>query len=132
MQTVIEPKTAHAHAHAHAHAIGNGKASTAPDLTLDALSADLEEYVQLFNGPQATIAVAVQDLVRDATRRSLVACLVVSALLLQVTREAINSCECSGGCPSCVHSPKCGNGNEPLDKVAAITLLDALLSQSPC
>jgi predicted MPP superfamily phosphohydrolase len=50
--------------------------------TLDALSADLEEYVQLFNGPEATIAVAVQDLVRDATRRSAAACVVVLALLL--------------------------------------------------
>jgi hypothetical protein len=50
--------------------------------TLDALSADLEEYVQLFNGPEATIAVAVQDLVRDATRRSVVASLVVLTLLL--------------------------------------------------
>jgi hypothetical protein len=50
--------------------------------TLDALSADLEEYVQLFNGPEATVAVAVQDLVRDATQRALVATLVVLALLL--------------------------------------------------
>ena len=55
----------------------------------------------------------------------------LAARWLQVTRDAIKSCECSGGCPSCVHSPKCGNGNEPLDKAAAITLLDALLSQSP-
>ncbi|MDQ3156926.1 MAG: DEAD/DEAH box helicase [Actinomycetota bacterium] len=55
----------------------------------------------------------------------------VAARWLQVTRDAIDACECSGGCPSCVHSPKCGNGNEPLDKAAAIVLLDALLSQKP-
>lgn len=55
----------------------------------------------------------------------------VAARWLQVTRDAIDACECLGGCPSCVHSPKCGNGNEPLDKAAAIVLLDALLSQSP-
>ena len=55
----------------------------------------------------------------------------VAARWLQVTRDAIDACECSGGCPSCVHSPKCGNGNEPLDKAAAIVLLEALLSQKP-
>lgn len=46
---------------------------------------------------------------------------------LTVTRDAISACECSSGCPSCVHSPKCGNGNEPLDKAAALVFLDALL-----
>ena len=49
---------------------------------------------------------------------------------LRVTRDAIDACECTGGCPSCVHSPKCGNGNEPLNKAAAIILLDALLAES--
>ena len=46
----------------------------------------------------------------------------------EVTREAIEACECATGCPSCVHSPKCGNGNEPLNKAAAITLLNAILA----
>ena len=43
------------------------------------------------------------------------------------TREAIEACECVSGCPSCVQSPKCGNGNEPLEKDAAARLLRTVL-----
>lgn len=55
----------------------------------------------------------------------------MAAQWLRVTRDAIKACECTSGCPSCVQSPKCGNGNEPLDKAAAIVLLDAFLAQAP-
>ena len=50
---------------------------------------------------------------------------------LRVTRDAIAACSCPDGCPSCVYSPKCGNGNEPLDKAGAIRLLDAFLAGAP-
>ena len=50
---------------------------------------------------------------------------------LQATRDAIAGCRCATGCPSCVQSPKCGNGNEPLDKEGAVAVLDLLLSHAP-
>lgn len=46
---------------------------------------------------------------------------------LHATLESIVACGCEAGCPSCVQSPKCGNGNEHLDKAAALTLLRAIL-----
>ena len=50
---------------------------------------------------------------------------------LSATREAIAACGCESGCPSCVQSPKCGNGNEPLDKGPAVAVLDILLRHLP-
>ena len=46
--------------------------------------------------------------------------------LLTQTQEAIRICPCEKGCPSCVHSPKCGSGNHPIDKDGALALLTQL------
>ena len=52
------------------------------------------------------------------------------AAWIGATREAVSACRCASGCPSCVQSPKCGNGNEPLDKagaIAVLTLIESLI-----
>jgi len=47
---------------------------------------------------------------------------------LAATRQAITDCACRTGCPSCVQSPKCGNGNAPLDKDGAVMVLDVVVN----
>ncbi len=51
--------------------------------------------------------------------------------LIETTLETIRSCPCKTGCPSCVHSPKCGSGNRPIDKSAAIFVLEAIRQGRP-
>jgi DEAD/DEAH box helicase domain-containing protein len=50
---------------------------------------------------------------------------------LTATLQTVEDCECATGCPACVQSPKCGNGNEPLDKQGAVRALRHLLSEVP-
>lgn len=50
---------------------------------------------------------------------------------LSATAAAIEACECPMGCPSCVQSPKCGNGNDPLDKAGAVQVLRLVLAELP-
>lgn len=49
---------------------------------------------------------------------------------MRISADAVESCGCESGCPSCVQSPKCGNGNEPLYKNGAATLLRALADRA--
>lgn len=49
--------------------------------------------------------------------------------LLKQTLLLIENCKCEEGCPSCIHSPKCGSGNKPLDKAASIAALKMLLAE---
>ena len=49
--------------------------------------------------------------------------------LLETTPEVIRDCSCEEGCPACVHSPKCGSGNRPIDKGAAQRVLELLTGQ---
>jgi DEAD/DEAH box helicase domain-containing protein len=52
----------------------------------------------------------------------------LAATWLMATLQAIEACECPRGCPSCVQSPKCGNGNDPLDKAGAAVVLRSVLA----
>ena len=52
--------------------------------------------------------------------------------LLRYTLKVINDCPCDSGCPSCIHSPQCGSGNRPMDKIGAIFILDRLQDKEKC
>lgn len=49
---------------------------------------------------------------------------------LTAAKDLLAACPCQGGCPRCVLSPKCGNGNQFLDKAAALELAGLLLQES--
>ena len=52
-----------------------------------------------------------------------------AAAWVRATADMIGECGCEAGCPACVVSPKCGNGNEPLSKAQAVRLLGLLHEQ---
>ncbi len=45
---------------------------------------------------------------------------------VEATYRLVRDCSCEEGCPSCIYSPKCGNQNQPLDKEAAVMILEAI------
>jgi len=45
---------------------------------------------------------------------------------IRATAELLAGCPCEDGCPRCVLSPKCGNGNQFLDKQAALELAERM------
>lgn len=47
--------------------------------------------------------------------------------LILECKSIISGCECENGCPSCIHSPKCGSGNRPIDKAACLKLIEEIL-----
>jgi len=49
----------------------------------------------------------------------------------RATLDLVAACTCDDGCPSCVQSPKCGNGNEYLDRRAAAILLGLASAPNP-
>ena len=46
-----------------------------------------------------------------------------------MAHELVRDCACTTGCPACIYSPKCGNQNQPLDKEAAVIVLDDLVGR---
>jgi DEAD/DEAH box helicase domain-containing protein len=48
---------------------------------------------------------------------------------LAAARDRLATCPCRAGCPRCVLSPKCGNGNQYLDKGAARRLAEAVMAR---
>ncbi len=52
------------------------------------------------------------------------------SLIIRMCETALSilkSCPCENGCPACVHSPKCGSGNRPIDKYACLVLLTRIM-----
>ncbi len=50
--------------------------------------------------------------------------------LVSLAGEITRECGCVDGCPSCIHSPRCGAGNHPLDKRAVIRVVDLALGRA--
>jgi DEAD/DEAH box helicase domain-containing protein len=45
---------------------------------------------------------------------------------MRAASQLLTSCDCEGGCPACLYSPRCEASNEALDKAGAVRLLRSL------
>lgn len=50
--------------------------------------------------------------------------------IVEAAGELLETCACEDGCPACVQSPKCGSGNDPLDKAGACWITEAMLGRA--
>lgn len=50
--------------------------------------------------------------------------------IAELAYRMVSGCKCESGCPSCIHSPKCGNNNQMLDKEGTVKLLSYLIKES--
>jgi len=50
-------------------------------------------------------------------------------VMFATAHALVRDCRCDDGCPSCIYSPKCGNDNQPLDKIATVLILNDLCEE---
>ncbi|MBO5430596.1 DUF1998 domain-containing protein, partial [Methanocorpusculum sp.] len=49
--------------------------------------------------------------------------------IAELAYTIVSGCKCVTGCPACIHSPKCGNNNQMLDKAGTVKLLAYLVRE---
>lgn len=84
---------------------------------------DLAGFSTLYHPQRGCAAIFIYDAIPGGAGLSKMAYAKLEKLLAY-TLKAIKECPCQSGCPACVHSPKCGSGNRPIDKQGAVFLLE--------
>ncbi len=79
----------------------------------------------LFHPQAGGAAIFIYDGIPGGAGLSRQAYLHIGELFMRA-EKSIATCQCEKGCPACVHSPKCGSGNQPIDKAGAWRLLQKL------